>query len=363
MSRHALLFIMSSCYCISFAEARTIRHPDYYRHGQNAEDSRSVQMIYDGRGDYDLGGVWGGRDDTLVWPNEDLMNNRHSDYYANRLHGEKPSWADSDYFANQLHSEKPSWTAFLGHKEMIGESAWDQRESLSDHGSRDRDYYGRDKDQRDRHERERDRHYYHDQERKDYYDQEREDFYDQKRKDFYDQEKEDFCDGGDSCCQNHPSQRCGIGEGDCDEDMDCERGLVCGRDNCRAWGSGFDSTDDCCRDPCDGEDSCCSRDNACKEGEGDCDSDADCEDELKCGKDNCRGLGFDSTDDCCYNPKLVWGDQCQGGDSCCTRDNQCFEGEGDCDHDSDCRGNLRCGTDNCYGKGFDDTDDCCMRPW
>ena len=63
-----------------------------------------------------------------------------------------------------------------------------------------------------------------------------------------------------------------LGEGDCDEDMDCERGLVspstietilppdsdtsrvestflkvCGKDNCHAWGSGFDATDDCCR--------------------------------------------------------------------------------------------------------------------
>ena len=33
--------------------------------------------------------------------------------------------------------------------------------------------------------------------------------------------------------------------------MDCERGLICGKDSCLR-GSGFDSTDDCCRDPCDG---------------------------------------------------------------------------------------------------------------
>ena len=91
-------------------------------------------MIFDGRGDYDLGGVWGGRDDTLVsrllltdvksptlwqvWPNEDLMNSHHSDYYANRLHSDR----------------KPSWTAFLGHKEIMAEPAWDQHESWGDHG-------------------------------------------------------------------------------------------------------------------------------------------------------------------------------------------------------------------------------------
>ena len=36
--------------------------------------------------------------------------------------------------------------------------------------------------------------------------------------------------------------------------------------------------------------------------EGDCDSDADCEAGLVCGQDNCRGDGFDDTDDCCYVP-------------------------------------------------------------
>ena len=56
------------------------------------------------------------------------------------------------------------------------------------------------------------------------------------------QESEHFCNGGDSCCQNRPWHRCGIGdahllvgnlnllavpgEGDCDQDTDCERGLV-----------------------------------------------------------------------------------------------------------------------------------------
>ena len=34
-------------------------------------------------------------------------------------------------------------------------------------------------------------------------------------------------------------------------------------------------------------------------------------------------------------------------------------GEGDCDSDSSCAGNLKCGTDNCVGEFFDATDDCC----
>ena len=57
-----------------------------------------------------------------------------------------------------------------------------------------------------------------------------------------------------------------------------------------------------------------------------------------------------------------------GGDSCCTGSKPCGEGEGDCDYDSECAGNLVCGLDNCrrgplrHIGSFDDTDDCCQRP-
>ena len=37
-------------------------------------------------------------------------------------------------------------------------------------------------------------------------------------------------------------------------------------------------------------------------------------------------------------------------------------GEGDCDSDTSCLSNLRCGVDNCVGEGFDQTDDCCYDP-
>ena len=42
-----------------------------------------------------------------------------------------------------------------------------------------------------------------------------------------------------------------MGEGDCDLDNECKGNLVCGSNNCA--GSTFDSTDDCCTDPDDGE--------------------------------------------------------------------------------------------------------------
>ena len=52
--------------------------------------------------------------------------------------------------------------------------------------------------------------------------------------------------------------------------------------------------------------------------------------------------------------------RCAGVDNgCCTSDEPCGEGDGDCDNDSHCEGDLVCGTDNCpWGDG----DDCCIPP-
>ena len=52
------------------------------------------------------------------------------------------------------------------------------------------------------------------------------------------------CIGGDSCCSDGI---CADNEGDCDDDADCQSGLVCGTDNC--VGASFQSTDDCCTAP------------------------------------------------------------------------------------------------------------------
>ena len=57
-----------------------------------------------------------------------------------------------------------------------------------------------------------------------------------------------------------------------------------------------------------------------------------------------------------------------GGSSCCSSSNQCGEGEGDCDDDGDCFGNLKCGQgsgydDNCdTSLGFGSKYDCCYDP-
>ena len=50
--------------------------------------------------------------------------------------------------------------------------------------------------------------------------------------------------------------------------------------------------------------------------------------------------------------------RCKGVDSgCCTEDNPCGVGDGDCDNDSDCAGELTCGNSNCP---WGDNDDCCV---
>jgi hypothetical protein len=67
---------------------------------------------------------------------------------------------------------------------------------------------------------------------------------------------------------------------------------------------------------------------------------------------NLRSVGGDT--------EVITGSPCSGGDSCCdSKIGGCLTGEGDCDKDSHCAGDLVCGVDNCYGIGFDSTDDCC----
>merc|ERR1740122_524544 len=71
------------------------------------------------------------------------------------------------------------------------------------------------------------------------------------------------------------------------------------------------------------------------------------------------------------------GQRCAGrnynGRRCCTPEQPCGEGEGDCDGPGDggdhdghagCRGDLQCGSNNCrkFGAYYHPKDDCCERP-
>ena len=51
--------------------------------------------------------------------------------------------------------------------------------------------------------------------------------------------------------------------------------------------------------------------------------------------------------------------------NCCSEEQPCQEGTGDCDRDSECENGLRCGVDNCQTEFADEKsnwkpyDDCC----
>merc|ERR1711931_381033 len=151
---------------------------------------------------------------------------------------------------------------------------------------------------------------------------------------------------------------------------------------------------------------CCTPEEPCGLGEGDCDGPLDggvndghagCKGDLVCGSNNCKkfGLYFHEKDDCCDLPSSIpnerpapviipgvpieppAGQRCRGrnydGRGCCTPENPCGEGEGDCDGAGDgglndghrgCRGDLVCGSNNCkqFGAYYHEKDDCCERP-
>merc|ERR1719481_36439 len=115
------------------------------------------------------------------------------------------------------------------------------------------------------------------------------------------------------------------------------------------WGYCDENIDICpVESGCDGGSSCCKNGN-CHAGEGDCDRDSDCYGDLVCGKDNCKSGGWWG-DRSSFQPTddccMVKPPGCDGGDSCC-KPGECQEGEGDCDSACDCYGHLICGKDNC----------------
>jgi hypothetical protein len=135
---------------------------------------------------------------------------------------------------------------------------------------------------------------------------------------------------------------CAEGEGDCDNDGECQSGLTCdlvpGTDTCQPGGGCTLPVGhlDYCRDPDCGP---------CAEGEGDCDNDGECAGDLICD--------FVSGTDYCSAPT---GCQLPVDDPDYCRDcGPCAEGEGDCDNKSECAGDLTCpqvpGTDTCQPVG------------
>ena len=47
------------------------------------------------------------------------------------------------------------------------------------------------------------------------------------------------CRGGEHCCVRNEVRMCGVGDGDCHHDHDCDTGLICGDNNCNQAVSKF----------------------------------------------------------------------------------------------------------------------------
>ena len=97
--------------------------------------------------------------------------------------------------------------------------------------------------------------------------------------------------------------------------------------------------------------SCCTSSNQCREGEGDCDSDDECLGNLKCGQGNGLDDNCDASSGFGQFDDCCYAPNCADGSvgDCCSSYNQCGGGEGDCDTDDDCIYGLKCG----QGNGLD----------
>ena len=102
----------------------------------------------------------------------------------------------------------------------------------------------------------------------------------------------------DFCTTNNP---CNIDEGDCDSHEVCQDNLICGLNNCPD-SLGHDPDVDCCYNATVGDEHFCTADNPCGLNEGDCDSNNECETKLICNTaDSCpASLGFASDVNCCF---------------------------------------------------------------
>ena len=169
--------------------------------------------------------------------------------------------------------------------------------------------------------------------------------------------------GGKGCT---PHTLCNKGEGDCDVDEDCAGNLVCyQREGENIPGltipPGVPAAHDFCWTAPPKKDivavdkggNGCTPNSLCNKGEGDCDVDEDCAGNLVCYQregENIPGLtippGIPAAHDFCWTaPKKAPSNQLVAidkGVKGCAPGSLCNKGEGDCDVDEDCAGNLVC---------------------
>lgn len=183
---------------------------------------------------------------------------------------------------------------------------------------------------------------------------------------------------------------CQEGQGDCDGDADCAAGLTC-KNNAGpdfGFGGGIDVCVAATNGPVDpptdpptnpppgctlgpGDPRLCTDCGPCTEGQGDCDLDSECAEGLVCTDNVGAQFGFAPGIDVCLaedgtpptEPPPPPPDGCAlpaGHPRLCTECGPCAGGEGDCDLDSECAGDLVC-TDNVGAQfGFAPGIDICL---
>ena len=89
-------------------------------------------------------------------------------------------------------------------------------------------------------------------------------------------------------------------QGDCDSNVECLEALVCGLNNCPEL-LGYSSEEDCCYEVLVGDEDFCTIDYPCGIDEGDCDFDDECQTDLMCNTANdcSSNFGLDYQVDCC----------------------------------------------------------------
>ena len=151
---------------------------------------------------------------------------------------------------------------------------------------------------------------------------------------------------------------CGVGEGDCDRTSECESGLECRRDVGTSYGfrADYDVCAAAARGGQNGHVDYCRDEGPCGVGEGDCDGNSQCESGLQCRQDIGATYGFPANYDVCEATSS--GGQ-NGHVDYCRDEGPCGVGEGDCDGNSQCESGLQCRRDIGATYGFPANYDVC----
>ena len=150
-----------------------------------------------------------------------------------------------------------------------------------------------------------------------------------------------------------PSCPCDAGEGDCDTNAECATGLICIQNNGATYG--LPANYDVCEavagcppfQPSKPNPKFCTQACPCAAGEGDCDNNAECQSGLVCIQNNGATYGLPANYDAC---EAVAGcapfQPSKPSTTFCTQACPCAAGEGDCDKDNQCQTGLTCVQNN-----------------